>query len=64
MELISISVLAVISLVIIIFIFYIKKKEEFFIEHATFSEENDRPFFRALFYMEKIKISLYFLLIS
>ena len=38
--------------------------EEFFIAHATFSEENNRQFFRALFYIEKIKSSLYFLLIS
>ena len=41
-----------------------KKFEGFFIAHATFSEENNRPFFRALFYIEKIKSSLYFLLIS
>ena len=40
------------------------KNEEFFIAHTTFSEENNRPFFRALFSIEKIKSSLYFLLIS
>ena len=63
------------TIVIDVFLFFLTDKinglrlplykiEEFFIAHTTFSEENNRPFFRALFYIEKIKSSLYFLLIS